>query len=548
MDKANARKTYFCLFLLTLFLVCCNVSGPAAMAKAGSTVIVLTDEQITIDGPGAQAEGSTLTITSDGVYELTGSLSSGQVVIDASREASVELVLAGVELTASENAAIYCKKADELIITLAEGTHNTLTDAPHFSFADREEEEPNATLFSKCDLSIGGSGQLTVNAGFRHGINTKDDLVVKNGTISISAAMDAIRGTDSVTVKEGSFDLTAGRDAIRSSKAGESAKGWIVLEGGICVIRSGGDAIQAENSLHVTGGIYDILTEGTPAGTSNSQKGLKAGSTLTIDGGTFNIISCDDAIHADEDVVINGGTFSIETMDDGVHADRKLTINGGNIHIPVCNEGLEGTIIEYNGGSTFIEAMDDAVSAAAGTPEAESFSGRGGNPDVQAWINGGELEAVAGGDVVDSNGNIYVTGGTLRLSAPPWPDYEGSLLCNGDVTITGGTIASVGCMGVNVYWGEQPILWVSHKNELPKGTVLSLRDEAGKSVVELTTRDDAVQSVYTSPELQAGSTYALYIDDEKKIEVTLSNGMNVTGDDGGAFTGGYSRGNMADYR
>lgn len=183
-----------------------------------------------------------------------------------------------------------------------------------------------------------------------------------------------------------------------------------------------------------------------------------------------------------------------------------------------------------------------------GTPEAKSWSGRGGPPNVQAWFNGGEVEAVSGGDTVDSNGNIYVTGGTLRLSSPPWPDYEGALLCNGDVTITGGTIASVGCMGVNVYWAEQPILWVSHRNELPKGTVLSLRDEAGKIIVEMTTRDDAVQSVCTSPELLAGSTYALYIDDEKKIEVTLSNGMNVTGDDGGAFTGGYSRGNMANYR
>ena len=193
-------------------------------------------------------------------------------------------------------------------------------------------------------------------------------------------------------------------------------------------------------------------------------------------------------------------------------------------------------------------ASNDAVSAAAGTPEADGFSGRGGNPNVQAWFNGGELEAVAGGDVVDSNGNIYVTGGTLRLSAPPWPDYEGSLLCNGDVTITGGTIASVGCMGVNVYWDQQPILWVSHTSELPCGTVLSLRDTAGTVIVELTTLEDAVQSVFTSPKLNAGETYGLYVDGVQKVEVTLTAGMNAIGDDGGRFTGGYSRGNMAEYR
>lgn len=112
----------------------------------------------------------------------------------------------------------------------------------------------------------------------------------------------------------------------------------------------------------------------------------------------------------------------------------------------MCYEGFEGTVIEINGGKSYIKASNDAVSAAAGIPESEAFEGRGGNPYVQVWINGGELEASAGGDVVDSNGNIYVNGGKLRLSAPPYPDYEGSLLCNGDVTISGGNIASVGCM------------------------------------------------------------------------------------------------------
>ena len=527
-------------------------SAPDASAqrpvRAVTATIALADDGITIKGPGARAQGSTLTITADGVYELTGTLSHGQVIVEASDKAKVELVLSGVNITAGENAAIYCKSADELIITLTEGTRNTLTDSSAFSYADAVREEPNGTLFSKCDLNIGGKGWLTVNASFRHGISGKDDLVIEGGGFVVSAAMDAIRATDSVTVKEGSFRLTASGDGFQASKADDPSKGWALFEGGSYIIRACSDGVQAQTELTIRGGSFDIVTEGTPAGESNSQKGLKSANLLTVEDGDFRIITRDDAIHSDVDAVINGGTFHIETKDDGIHANRSLYINGGEISIPACYEGFEGTIIEVNGGKSFIDASNDAVSAAAGTPEANTFSGRGGNPHVQAWFNGGELEAVAGGDVVDSNGNIYVTGGTLRLSAPPWPDYEGSLLCNGDVTITGGTIASVGCMGVNVYWDQQPILWVSHRSELPRGTVLSLRDEAGRSIVELTTREDAVQSVYTSPELLAGSTYALYMDDVKKIEVTLNHGMNVTGDDGGAFTGGYSRGNMANYR
>lgn len=516
--------------------------------RSVTATITLADDNITIQGPGARAQGSTLTITADGVYELTGTLSNGQVIIEAPDAAKVELVLSGVDITAKENAAIYCKSADDLIITLTEGTHNTLTDSGRFSYADAAKEEPNGALFSKCDLNIGGKGWLIVNASFRHGISGKDDLVIEGGGFVINAAMDAIRAADSVTVKEGSFNLTAGGDGFQASKADDPTKGWALFEGGSYSIRVCSDGVQAQTELTIKGGSFDIVTDGTPAGESDSQKGLKAANILTVEDGNFRIISRDDAVHADVDAIIHGGTFYIETRDDGIHANRNLYINGGVIDIPVCYEGFEGTIIEVNGGKSFIDASNDAISAAAGTPEARNWSSRGGNPNVQAWFNGGEVEAVSGGDTVDSNGNIFVTGGTLRLSSPPWPDYEGSLLCNGDVTITGGTIASVGCMGVNVYWDQQPILWVSHRNELPKGTVLSLRDEAGKSIVELTTREDAVQSVYTSPELKAGSTYALYIDGVKKMEVTLSNGMNVTGDDGGAFTGGYSRGNMANYR
>lgn len=540
----NIACRLLALLIVFMLMGCALAEGKSAV----TATITLADDGITVTGKGAKAKGSTLTITAEGIYEISGTLTKGQIIIDAPDKADVELILSGVNITAGENAAIYCKNADNLVITLADGTQNTLTDAKKYTYADKKSEEPNAALFSKCDLTICGTGSLTVNASFEHGIATKDDLEIRGGSFTVNAAMDAIRGKDSVTVTGGSFALASGGDGMQASNAEDPDKGWVRLAGGSYVIRANGDAIQAETDLTIIGGDYDIITEGKPAGESDSQKGLKAANILTVDGGNFRIISRDDAIHADVDTLINGGTFYIETRDDGIHANRNLYINGGAIDIPVCYEGFEGTIIEVNGGKSFIDASNDAISAAAGTPEAESWGGRGGNPNVQAWFNGGEVEAVSGGDTVDSNGNIFVTGGTLRLSSPAWPDYEGSLLCNGDVTITGGTIASVGCMGVNVYWDQQPILWVSHVNELPKGTVLSLRDDAGNTIVETTIREDAVQSVFTSPDLKAGSTYALFIDGTKKIEVTLNAGMNVTGDDGGAFTGGYSRGNMAEWR
>ncbi len=527
-------------------------AAPSASAQRPTrpvtTTITLADNNIVISGSGALANGNTLTISADGVFEITGTLSDGQIVIDAPDNAVVELVLSGINVSSGKNAAIYCKNCDDLLISLTENTQNIISDVQSYTYDDAAKEEPNAVLFSKTDLNIGGTGWLTVNANFKHGIYTKDDLVIEGGGFNVNSVADAIKGKDSVNILNGKFEITSGGDAVQASNADSTAVGYVQITGGDFVIRSVGDAIQAESSLIISDGRFDIATDGTPTGKSDSQKGLKAGALLTVENGNCRIISKDDAIHSDADVTIGGGTFYIETKDDGIHADRNLCINGGEIEIPVCYEGFEGTIIEINGGKSYIKASNDAVSAAAGTPEAEAFEGRGGNPHVQAWINGGELEASAGGDVVDSNGNIYVTGGTLRLSAPPYPDYEGSLLCNGDVTISGGNIAAVGCMGVNVYWDKQPILWFSHANEIAEGSMLSIRDAGGNVILELATQSDAVQSVYTTPDLKVGETYSLYINGEKKIDVTLKDGMNAIGDDGGGFTGGYGRGNMALFR
>ena len=513
-----------------------------------TTTVTLADNNIVVSGSGASANGTTLTISADGVYEVSGVLSDGQIIIDAPDKAIVELVLSGVNISNSKNSAIYCKSCDDFIITLTENTHNVLSDAKSYTYDDTAKQEPNAALFSKTDLNIGGSGWLTVNANFNHGISTKDDLVIEGGGFTVTSVADAIRGKDSLVILNGKFELNAGGDGFQASSTDGAEFGYVQIVDGEFNMKACGDAIQAETTLTVSGGTFDITTEGTPAGESDSQKGLKAGTLLTVEKGTFRIISRDDAVHSNVDAKINGGTFYIETNDDGIHADRNLYINGGEIEIPVCYEGFEGTIIEVNGGKSFINASNDAISAAAGTAEAESWSGRGGNPYVQAWFKGGEVEAVANGDVVDSNGNIYVTGGKLLLSAPSYPDYEGSLLCNGDVAISGGTIASVGCMGVNVYWEEQPVPWFSHVKELSEGSVLSVRDQNGNVLLELTTRSDAEQSVYTTPDFKVGETYSLYIDDAKKIDVTMKDGMNAIGDDGGKFTGGYSRSDMADFR
>lgn len=503
---------------------------------------VLADGNIKTEGDGLNTDGNTLTISADGVYEVSGTLTDGQIIIDAPKTATVELVLSGVDISGGKNAAIYCKSCDDFVITLAENTENVLIDAENFAYDNIDKQEPNAVLFSKTDMNIGGSGRLTINANFKHGISSKDDLVIEGGEFVINSEADAIRGKDSLVILNGRFKLNAGGDGLQASSTEGAEFGYLQISDGEYTIRACGDAIQAETALTISGGAFDITTEGAPLGESDSQKGIKAGTFLTIEDGTFNMICHDDGIHSNMNADINGGSFYIETDDDGIHADNVLRINGGNINIPVCYEGFEGTVIEVNGGKSFIESRDDSLSATAGTPEAKAWTGgREGNPYVYAVINGGELEAVSGGDTVDSNGNIYVKGGTLRLSSPPRPNYEGSLFCNGDVTISGGNVAAVGNLGVGLYGVEQPILWISHVEEHTKGSVISLRDRSGNTLLELTTRANFIQSSFTSDELKTGETYIFYIDDEKIIDVTLTELITKIGDDGGAFTGGYDR-------
>ena len=225
-----------------------------------TATVILADDNIKIEGSGAKASGSILTISADGVYEISGTLSDGQIVIDASKKATVELVLAGVDISNSRNAAIYCKNCDDFIITLAENTQNVLSDANNYIYDDIEKQEPNATIFSKIDLNIGGSGWLTVNANFNHGISSKDDLVIEGGGFTVTSAVDAIRGKDSLVILDGKFELDAGGDGLKASSSDGAEFGYVQILGGEYTIKACGDAIQAETALTISGGTFYIET------------------------------------------------------------------------------------------------------------------------------------------------------------------------------------------------------------------------------------------------------------------------------------------------
>lgn len=389
------------------------------------TQITLNGSEISAEGTGAEVEGSTVTITSGGTYVIGGKLNDGQIVIDSQDKEVVRLILNGAEITSSNNSPIYVKKAKKAVVSLEAGTTNKLSDSTNY-ILEEGMDEPDATLFSKDDLTINGTGSLIIEANYNQAIASKDELKIMEGTIEVTSVGSGIKGKDMVAIKGGNITIKATKDGIKSTNATDSSKGFVYIEDGNFNIVAGNDGIQAETDIKVLGGSFNLNTgggssngeihveelggkgaegmirpenegmtppmnqgtakpeneevtssvvqsnetsdnsEGATEETSDSFKGIKANGRISIDGGNFKIDSADDSIHSNTEIMINGGEFTILSGDDAIHADAVLVINGGNIHIDKSYEGLEANEITIAGGKTYVVASDDGVNAADG--------------------------------------------------------------------------------------------------------------------------------------------------------------------------------------
>jgi hypothetical protein len=180
---------------------------------------------------------------SGGSYSVSGTMDDGQLVVDTQDKGTVRIILNGASIASSTSAPIYVKGADKTVIILADGTENYLRGGDSYVFEDPESNEPNGAIFSEDDLTITGSGSLTVEANYNHGIVSRDDLKITGGTVTVTAAGDGIRGKDSTTVKGGSITVSAGADGLKSTNADDPDRGFVTIEGGILEVSAGLDGI-----------------------------------------------------------------------------------------------------------------------------------------------------------------------------------------------------------------------------------------------------------------------------------------------------------------
>ncbi|MBQ8911745.1 MAG: carbohydrate-binding domain-containing protein [Clostridia bacterium] len=237
--------------------------------------IVFSASGVNTGSTGATYKDGVLTISKAGSYELSGKSDNCAIVINVDKSQQVELVLAGLELTNPAGPAIYCDSADKLFLTVKEGTSNHLKDGSGYP-ASAETDGPNATVYSDDDLTIRGTGSLKVTALYNNAISSKNDIKIKEVTLTVDAYNTGIRGKESVTVSSGKLTIKASNDAIKATEEVEEGKGYVTIEGGELTLTAGDDALQAATVLTVSGGKISASAGGklTNAPTENVTSGI----------------------------------------------------------------------------------------------------------------------------------------------------------------------------------------------------------------------------------------------------------------------------------
>lgn len=481
-------------------------------------------------------------ITSEGTYVLSGSINDVQIRINAGESDKVQLVLDNAHIANSLGCAIYIGSADKVFITLKEGTENSVSDGSDYSQSD-EKSELDGAIFSRADLTVNGSGSLTVNGNLKHGIVSKDDLNIVGTTLTVNAKNVALNGKDCVRISDSELDITAGSDGIRSDNDEDASRGFVYLKSGKLKISSGNDGIQAETAVKIDSGEINIVSGGGSGGritdSEESYKGIKAASDVVIEDGSFVIDSLDDGIHSNNTIIIKGGDFSLASSDDGIHADTDLSISAGDITVTKSYEGLESSRIFITGGSIDVTASDDGLNAAGGNDQSAGNNPmRGGNGSVppggfggfggghgggfgkdafdngvgEIIISGGYLHVDASGDGIDSNGSFALSGGTVLVSGPT-NNGNGAFDYGASASVTGGVLVALGSSGMAQGFSEaenQGAMLVNFTNT-QAGTSLTLCDENGKAIVSFTPKKSYSSAVITAPEIQQGGKYKVIL-------------------------------------
>ncbi len=392
----------------------------------------------------AYVDGDEILITNSGTYEFTGDYNSSTITVNVNKdidEGVVYILLNNANIESETGTPINIIEAKDVVIVL-EGD-NTVTQG---AITTTDEEFPSAAIYSKADTVITGDGSLSVTTEYRDGINSRDDLIIESGNITVNAVEDGILGKDLLAISEASITIDAGKDGLKASNDEDLDKGNIIIESGDFYITADNDGISAEQILQIDSGTFEIysgggfvevlneITMGEGSGNTvsatdlleDSMKGLKA-NDIIINGGDFEISSYEDTVHANNTLTINSGTFEILSGDDAFHADIDLIINYADITVIDGYEGIEGSTVTINGGDISVNVLDDAINASS--------------EDGYVRITAGSIYLKCQGDGIDSNGDLFISGGEIVIEVNAiYSGGDSELDVDGIYELSGGSV------------------------------------------------------------------------------------------------------------
>ncbi|MGN0307973.1 MAG: carbohydrate-binding domain-containing protein [Lachnospiraceae bacterium] len=528
--------------------------------ESQSAIITLSGDTATSSSNAVQISGSTVTITDEGTYILSGTLDDGMIIVNSEKTDKTQLVLKDVSIHSETSAAIYVLQSDKVFITTAADTTNTLSNGGTFTAID--ENNIDAVIYSREDITLNGSGTLVVSSPAGHGVVSKDSLTVTSGIYEINCASHGFEGKDDICIANADFTIVSGKDGIHAENADDASLGFVYIQSGTFDISAEGDGISAASYMQIEDGSFNLLTGGgsvngetktseawgsfmgggrhsgvsmgnsmgkgkgsmpsadnmtprdnmpptdnmpsgdstaattTAAEDSTSIKGIKAGGNLVINEGKFTIDSADDSIHSNTSLEINGGVFEIASGDDAFHADENLTVNAGTIHISKSYEGLEGLHVCITGGEITLVASDDGLNAAGGT-DSSGMGGRGSDK--------------FGSGNASSNGSVVIAGGTLYIEASgDGIDANGTLeITGGYTTVCGPTI------------GDTATLDYDSSGSITGGTFIG----TGSSRMAQTFTDSTQGVITVQVGSQAAGTAFTLLDSEGNTVLTATPGL-----------------------
>ena len=467
---------------------------------------------------GVMVEDGTLTITNAGTYKLSGEY-QGQIKVETADSDAVRLVLDNANITNSSGAALNVVNADEVILYSASGTTNTISDGADYTATG--EDDPDAVVYSKADMTIAGEGALKVNGNHEDGIHTSDGLVIASGTLEVNAANTGIKGKDYVDILGGTINVTAQQDGIKSTNDTDEGQGWTRLSNGTVTVNAGDDGFKASRVVEISGGSLTV---------EQSDEGIEA-QYINVSGGDVNVTSADDGMNASLKTSNSESTDSSENTSDAANQQQNNQQQGslpGGQQNGTSNQQQQGTgqPPAMPGGNAQDGTSQNGTTGTGqqgmGQPPQGGMPGGGGGTfeviDAAINVSGGHVTVNAEGDGIDSNGVTTLSGGTLIVNGPSQGgnaalDTNGDLLLNGATVLSGSTADMFEAPSTSSTSGYVKISNVKLTNSsgFEQGSTVQVADSSGKVVANYKVTKSNVQLVLvSSSSIVKGQSYTAY--------------------------------------